>query len=119
MEEVRKRKADAARQRKATRIVAAVVGCFILLVVPIIIIDIVEMLRGTVVPASVVKTTVLMIYANHCVNVFVYAGFNSDYRKTFKKLILKGINVFRGRSSNEIQCTNSLGQISMRTKGQD
>jgi len=119
VEEVRKRKADAARQRKATRIVAAVVGCFILLVVPIIIIDIVEMLRGTVVPAPVVKTTVLMIYANHCVNVFVYAGFNSDYRKTFKKLILKGINVFRGRSSNEIQCTNSLEQISMSTKGQD
>ena len=67
-------------------------GSFILLVVPIIIIDIVEMLRGAVVPVPVVKTTVLMIYANHCVNVFIYAGFNSDYRKTFKKIVLKGIN---------------------------
>ena len=117
VEEVRKRKAEAARQRKSTRIVAAVVGSFILLVVPIIIIDIVEMLRGAVVPVPVVKTTVLMIYANHCVNVFIYAGFNSDYRKTFKKIVLKGINFVRGRSSNEIQCTNSLEQIN--TEGQD
>lgn len=99
VEEVRKRKVEATRQRKATRIVAAVVGSFIVLVVPIITIDIVEMLSGAVVPAPVVKIAVLMIYANHCVNVFVYAGFNSDYRRTFKKIVLKGINVFRPRHS--------------------
>ena len=46
VEGLRKRKTEAARQRKATRIVAAVVGSFILLVVPIVIIDIVEMLSG-------------------------------------------------------------------------
>ena len=117
VEELRKRKTEAARQRKATRIVAAVVGSFILLVVPIVIIDIVEMLSGAVVPVPVVKTAVLMIYSNHCVNVFVYAGFNSDYRKTFKKIVLKGINFVRGRGTNEIQCTNSLEQTN--TERQD
>ena len=115
--EARKRKTEAARQRKATRIVAAVVGSFILLVVPINIIDFVEMFTGAVVPVPVVKTAVLMIYSNHCVNVFVYAGFNSDYKKTFKKIVLKGINFVRGRGTNEVQCTNSLEQTN--TEGQD
>ena len=110
VEEVRKRKAEAARQRKATRIVAAVVGSFILLVFPIIVIDIVEMLTGAVVPVPVVKTTVLMIYANHCVNIFVYAGFNSDYRKAFKKIILKGVNSVRGRGANGISTVHELSR---------
>lgn len=117
VEEVRKRKTEAARQRKATRIVGAVVGSFILFVVPINIIDFVEMLTGAVVPVPVVKTAVLMIYSNHCVNVFVYAGFNSEYKKTFKKIVLKGINFVRGRGTNEMQCTNSLEQTN--TEGQD
>lgn len=94
-DEVRNRKTEATRQRKATRIVSAVVGSFILLVVPIITIDLVEMLSGAVVPVWIVKIAVLMIYANHCVNVFVYAGFNSDYRKTFKRIVKKGINIIR------------------------
>lgn len=107
VEEVPKKKAEATKQRKATRIVAAVVGSFILLVVPIITIDIVEMLTGAVVPVPVVKITVLMIYANHCVNVFVYAGFNSDYRKTFKKILLKGISLVRRERPTEVQSTNN------------
>lgn len=94
-DEVRRRRTEATRQRKATRVVAAVVGSFILLVVPIITIDLVEMLSSAVVPVWMVKIAVLMIYANHCVNVFVYAGFNSDYRKTFRKILTKGINIVR------------------------
>lgn len=58
------------------------------------------MLTATVVPEAVVKIAVLMIYANHCVNVFVYAGLNSDYRKAFKKILQKMcVNVFRSRGS--------------------
>lgn len=84
---VRKRMREATMQRKATRTVIAVVGSFILLVIPIVTIDIVEALSGAVVPAWIVKITVLMIYANHCVNVFGYAGLNGDYRKTFLKIV--------------------------------
>lgn len=117
IEEVRRRKAEATKQRKATRIVAAVVGSFIVLVVPIMIVDIVEMLTDAVVPVPVVKTTVLMIYANHCVNVFVYAGFNSYFRNTFKKIVLKGIHFVRGRGRNEVQCVNSLERVSTEVQG--
>lgn len=100
VEAVRQKSVEAMKLRKATFIVAAVVGSFILLVVPIITIDIVEMLTATVVPEAVVKIAVLMIYANHCVNVFVYAGLNSDYRKAFKKILQKMcVNVFRSRGS--------------------
>lgn len=86
-EEVRKRRSEANRQRKATRTVTVIVGSFILLVVPITTIDMVEMVTDAVVPVWIVKITVIMIYANHCVNVFVYAGFNRDYRKSLIKII--------------------------------
>lgn len=98
-EEVGSRKREASRQMKATKIVAAVVGSFILMVVPIITIDVVEMMTGAVVPGWIVKVTVLMIYSNHCVNVFVYAGFNSDYRNTFKKIFKRGMNIVRPERS--------------------
>lgn len=102
VEAMRLRKVDAtARQRKATLIVAAVVGSFILLVVPIVTIDVVEMLTAAVVPVAIVKIAVLMIYTNHCVNVFVYAGLNSDYRRAFKNILKKCANVFRLRGSEE------------------
>ena len=97
VEAVRQKKVEAMKQRKTTFIVAAVVGSFILLVVPIVTIDIVEMLTAAVIPEAVVKIAVLMIYANHCVNVFVYAGLNSDYRRAFKNILKKCVNVFRLR----------------------
>ena len=81
--------AEKLKQRKAAKIVAYVVGLFILMVAPIIVIDVVEMLGGPSAPAGLVKLTVCMIYVNHCVNVFVYAGCNSDYRQAFKRIILK------------------------------
>lgn len=79
-----------------------VVGFFILFVVFINIIDFVEMFIGVVVLVLVVKIVVLMIYFNYCVNVFVYVGFNSEYKKMFKKIVLKGINFVRGRGMNEM-----------------
>lgn len=68
--------------------------------VPIVTIDIVEMLTATVLPEAVVKIAVVMIYANHSVNVFVYAGLISDYRRAFKRILKKMcVNVFRLRGS--------------------
>lgn len=77
------------KQMKAARIVSFVVGFFIILVVPIIVIDVVEMFGGPTAPAVVVKIAVCMIYTNHCVNVFVYAGCNRDYRRAFAKIFRK------------------------------
>ena len=79
---------DNIKQRKAARIVSFVVGFFIILVVPIVVIDLIEMVGGLRHPPPVlVKVAVCMIYTNHCVNVFVYAGCNRDYRRAFKKTL--------------------------------
>ena len=88
---------DSLKQRKATRIVVMVVGVFIVLVVPIIIIDVIEMVEGPLAPPLLVKIAVLMIYANQCVNVFLYAGCNSDFRKTFKRIIIKSVRLLKCR----------------------
>ncbi|EDO42008.1 predicted protein [Nematostella vectensis] len=74
---------------KAVKVVSVVVGLFIVLVLPIIIIDAVEILGGGRPPEGFVKGAVCLIYANNCVNVFVYAGFNQEYRQTFKRILNK------------------------------
>lgn len=85
----KKRHRDTIRQRKAAKTVSIIVGLFILLVVPIIAIDLAEMLGAPPAPAMLTQFCVFMIYANNCVNVLVYAGFNQDFRRAFKKIILK------------------------------
>ena len=74
------------RQARALRTITILVGVFIVLVLPIIVIDVLEMWVGAVVPDCVVKVAICMIYANSGVNVFIYAKSNSEYRRTFKRL---------------------------------
>lgn len=76
-----------AKQMKAARIVSYVLGFFIVLVAPIVVVDVVEMLGGPQAPKQFVKLAVCMIYTNHCVNVFVYAGCNQEFRKAFLKIL--------------------------------
>ena len=96
---VRKSKiTEAARQRKSAKTVSLVVGLFIVFIMPIVLIDIVEMLGGPTVPPLVVKIAVGMAYANHCVNVFVYAGCNGDYKRAFAKILSRFKSYF-GRKS--------------------
>ena len=85
----KKRQQDNIKQRKAAKTVSIIVGIFIMLVVPIIAIDLAEMLGAPSAPAVLTRTCVFMIYANNCVNVLVYAGFNQDFRRAFKKIIIK------------------------------
>ena len=70
--------------RKGTKIVLIVVGIFVFLTTPITVIDIISLL-GCVscTPLIVVKVTVFMAYANACVNVFIYAGLNTEMRNTW------------------------------------
>ena len=82
----RRRTTEAARQRKSAKTVCLIVGLFILLMLPIVVIDVVEMVGGPVIPPLFIKIAVGMTYANHCVNVFVYAGCSGDYKKTFAKI---------------------------------
>ena len=75
------------RQGKAAKLVSIILGLFIVLVVPIITIDVIEMLDGPKAPETLTQITVCMIYANHGINVFVYAGFNSEFRNTFRRIL--------------------------------
>ena len=81
---VRVRRTGGSRERRATKIVLIVVGLFVILTTPITVIDIISLLGcPTCTPLTVVKVTVFMAYANACVNVFVYAGFNTEMRNTW------------------------------------
>lgn len=88
---------QAARQRKSAKTVSLVVGLFIVLIMPIIVIDIVEMLGGPTVPFLVIRITVGMAYANHFVNVFIYAGCSGDYKKAFTKILSRLRNCFTNK----------------------
>ena len=80
---------ESIKQRKAAKTVSIIVGLFIVLVVPIIAIDLAEMLGAPPAPEMLTRFCVFMIYANNCVNVLVYAGFNRDFRRAFKKILIK------------------------------
>ena len=72
------------KERRATKIVLIVVGIFVFLTTPITVIDIISLLGcPTCTPLTLIKITVFMAYSNACVNVFIYAGFNTEMRNTW------------------------------------
>ena len=89
------------KERRATKIVLIVVGIFVFLTTPITVIDIISLLGcPTCTPLTVVKVTVFMAYANAGVNVFIYAGFNTEMRNTwvdiFRSATQGVLSSFRG-----------------------
>lgn len=89
---------QAARQRKSAKTVSLVVGLFIVLIMPIVIIDIVEILGGPTVSPLVIRIAVGMAYANHFLNIFVYAGCSSEYKRAFAKILSRFRSYFTKRS---------------------
>ena len=78
------------KERRATKIVLIVVGIFVVLTTPITVIDIISLLGcPACTPLTVVKVTVFMAYANACINVFIYAGFNTEMRNTWVAIYRK------------------------------
>ena len=63
--------------------VITLVGLFTILVLPNTVIDLMSAFGESNVPPLVAKVAVCMIYANATINVFVYAGFNGELRRTF------------------------------------
>ena len=76
------------RELKAAKMVAIVIGFFFLCVVPIVLVDIIEIVCGRCVPTWFVKLSVCLSYMNPAVNVLVYAATNNDYRRAYKKLLV-------------------------------
>ena len=68
--------------------IAILIGVFILLVLPIVVIDVVEMWEQPSAPPIVVNIAICLIYANSGVNVFIYAGWNAEYRRNFHRILL-------------------------------
>ena len=86
------------KERRATKIVLIVVGIFVFLTTPITVIDIISLLGcPTCTPLTLVKITVFMAYANACVNVFIYAGFNTEMRNTW-------VSIFRSAKRAIFTC---------------
>ena len=73
------------RSRKATRTVLAIIGFFIVLCLPITIIDGIEQWCESCadIPGPVITIALCLVKLNACVNVFVYGGYNTDYRKAY------------------------------------
>ena len=76
------------RRGKGARMIAVLLGVFIILVLPIIVIDVVEMWKAPFAPPAVVNAAVCLIYANSGVNVFIYAGWNTEYKRTFRLVLV-------------------------------
>lgn len=76
----------ALKQRRVLRMVVVLLGLFTILVVPITVIDLISVFGVSNVPPLIAKIAVCMIYTNATINVFVYAGFNREFRRTFGEI---------------------------------
>lgn len=79
--------AQPSKRGKGVRMVAVLVSLFIILVLPIIVIDVLEIWKESFVPLVVVYVAICSIYANSAVNLFIYAGWSSEYKGTFHGLL--------------------------------
>ena len=82
------RTANTSRHGKGARMIAVLLGVFIILVLPIILIDVVELWKAPFAPPAVVNLAICLIYSNSAVNIFIYAGWNTEYRRTFRRVIV-------------------------------
>lgn len=84
------------KELKAAKMIAMVVGFFVLCVIPIVAVDIAEIACGyPCAPKDFVTFAVCLSYMNPAVNIFAYATTSSDYRKAYKKLLLNAFSCKR------------------------
>ena len=71
-------------ENRAAMVVVITVGAFIVLTTPITVIDILGLLGcHDCSPLILTKIAVGMVYSNACINVFIYAGYNTNMRRTW------------------------------------
>ena len=77
------------KELKAAKMIAMVVGFFVLCVVPIVLVDIAEIACGySCTPKGLVIPAIYLSYLNPAVNILAYATISSDYRKAYKRILL-------------------------------
>ncbi len=76
------------KELKAAKMVAIVIGLFVICVVPIVLVDIAEIACGyPCAPKWCVILGVCLSYVNPAANVFAYATISTDYRKAYQKIL--------------------------------
>ena len=100
------------RTRKATRTVLAIMGFFIVLCLPITIIDVIDVwCRTCPIPQPVIAIALCMVGSNSAVNVFVYGGYNTDYRKAYWNIWRRLKQTFSSlfsRTKNTVQSVQTV-----------
>ena len=95
-----------AKDRRVAIVVLITVGMFIVLTTPITVIDIIGLLGcHDCSPLILTKIAVCMVYSNACINVFIYAGYNKEMRKTWVSAFRQIRSVATGNEDNTIQET--------------
>eukprot|EP00794_Sanderia_malayensis_P003290 gene3290-3773_t len=76
------------KELKAAKMIAIVIGLFILFVVPIVLVDIAEIACGyPCAPKWCVTLGVHLSYLNPVANIFAYATMSTDYRKAYQRIL--------------------------------
>lgn len=74
-------------QSKVARMIAILIFTFVIFVAPISIIDLIQVVEMNIdIPDQLSKIAIAMIYLNTWANVFIYAGYNKEFRKTFQQM---------------------------------
>lgn len=80
---------SASKERKTTKTLGIIMGCFVACWLPFFILALVKPLLpvGTVVPDWISALLLWLGFANSLLNPIIYARFNRDFRKPFKEII--------------------------------
>lgn len=99
-----KGKPSMARERKAAKTLAIIMGVFIICWLPFFIVNIIDPFCGRCIPGIVFDTFVWLGYFNSCANPLIYAQ-NASFRNAFKAVLFchkcRGIKYRTGESSDD------------------
>lgn len=107
-------------QSKVSRMIATLVFTCVILVAPISIIDLIQVASTVQAPETISQIAVAMIYLNNSANVFIYAGFNKEFRKTFMCMYSTArlpfnINVVKSKSPASFSLQNANQEAAVNT----
>lgn len=104
------------KQSKVAKMVSILIASFVILVTPISTIDLIQAFNSDVhIPPYIAQTAVGMIYLNSAINVFIYAGYNGEFKKTFQCMFKRA----REQFSSEVGQSSVAGVKFPKTVSKD
>ncbi|CAF0722906.1 unnamed protein product [Adineta steineri] len=86
----RQKKIDIKRERKATKVLGVVMGCFILCWLPFFLEETICGIFHLTINEKVISVLTWLGYLNSLLNPVIYTIFSPDFRKAFKKILFGG-----------------------------